>query len=217
MKFTKEELVENLKKLLTNDGKKPLRMSERTLKEQSEDLINLLADDEIELVDFVDKIKPTFERINSNVEHDVSDAIAKLKPAEPKKPEPVTDAEPKKDNPNEAVLETLQKQIAELIADRDKAQKENAASEKRKAIKAYLKGKNVENDEWIEGIMGIASIDGDTDVEKQGETLLGLYNKQNSKAGDYTPTRAGDTGKQGSTFDDVAQLLKQRRDASENV
>ena len=66
MKFTKEEAFEKLKGLLTNNGKKDLQMSERSINEQLEVLMPLIANDEMELDDFIVKVKTSFEVMNSN-------------------------------------------------------------------------------------------------------------------------------------------------------
>ena len=75
MKFTKEQAFENLKGFLTNNGKKTLRMSEKSINKQLETLMPLVANDEMELADFVEKVKPTFETMNSNAEKDNSDFV----------------------------------------------------------------------------------------------------------------------------------------------
>ena len=64
MKFTKEQAFEKLKAILTNSGKKPLRMSEQSINKQLETLMPLIASEETELDDFVEKVKPTFETMN---------------------------------------------------------------------------------------------------------------------------------------------------------
>ena len=94
MKFTKKEACEKLTALLTNGGKKPLRMSAKTLESHVETLMTLLDNDELELDDFVNKVKPMLESTNSNVEHDVSRGIKDYQDKNPyKKPEKKEDDE----------------------------------------------------------------------------------------------------------------------------
>ena len=57
MKFTKEEAFEKIKGLLTNNGKKDLQMSERSVNEQLEVLMPWIANEEKECTDFIRKVK----------------------------------------------------------------------------------------------------------------------------------------------------------------
>ena len=79
MKFTKEQAFEILRSNLTNGGKKTLRMSEKSINAQLDTLIPLVANDEMELNDFIEKVKPTFATMNSNAEKDNSDFIKQWK------------------------------------------------------------------------------------------------------------------------------------------
>ena len=73
MKFTKEQAFEILRSNLTNGGKKTLRMSEKSINAQLDTLIPLVANDDMELNDFIEKVKPTFATMNSNAEIDNSE------------------------------------------------------------------------------------------------------------------------------------------------
>ena len=85
MKFTKDEALEKLRGILTNGGKKTLRMSEKSMERQLETLMPLVADDETELDDFIGKVKASFEVMNSNVEKDNSDFVNQWKKDHPDK------------------------------------------------------------------------------------------------------------------------------------
>lgn len=218
MKFTKEQLREKLTGLLTNDGKKPLRMSSRTLSEQADLFYDLLDNEDTELDDFAGKILPAFNSVNSNVEHDVSSAIAELRKKETPDPKP----QPKKqeDNPpalqNEDALAKMQEQIASLVRERDEERAKSAVAAKRNELKQFLFGKNIRNGEWIDGTLDVISIGADTDVEKLGENLVRLYNSQMAGTNPITPeTSGGGNGNGGYDYSKVVNIIKGQR--GENV
>ena len=102
MKFTKEEAFEKLKGILTNNGKKTLRMSEKSIEKQLENLMPLVANEEMELSDFVEKVKNTFSVMNSNAEKDNADFVKEWEKNHPASEHPKD--EPKKDDePSDAM------------------------------------------------------------------------------------------------------------------
>lgn len=213
MKFTKEQACEKLTAILTNDSKKPLRMSERSLQEQTEDLMNLLADDETELDAFIEKVKPTLERFNSNVEHDVSEGIRAYRDSQQhdsngdgnKKTESAVDDER---------LKLIEKELLELKKERDAARQAETAKTKKEELKKWLSGKEVNDDEWVEGMIALKDVNADTDVEQTGQAILKLYNRSRSEGGNITPGLAGKkTGDGEGEFSKLAELRKQRREA----
>lgn len=200
MKFTKKEAVEKLTANLTNGGKKPLRMSARSLEEQTEDLMSLLDDDEMELDAFVEKVQKQFERFNSNVGHDVSEAIKALE----KKKEPDT---------GNTVEEKLLKRIEALEKEREDNLARNVAETKRKELKAHLLEKKV-NETWLDNILDLVPLDKDSDVETLGTSLVERYNKMKaSQGGEYerTPGYPSGSGEEKDNFSDVAELKKVRQ------
>ena len=212
MKFTKEEACEKLTAVLTNSGKKTLRMSERSLQEQTEDLMNLLADDETELDAFIEKVKPTLERFNSNVEHDVSEGIRAYRNSQQhddngddNKPTPSADDER---------LKLIEKELLELKKERDAARQAESAKTKKEELKKWLSGKEVNDDEWVEDMIALKGVSADTDVEQTGQAILKLYNRTRSEGGDITPGATGKkTGDEGDEFSRIAERMKQRREA----
>ena len=84
MKFTIEEVCKELAGRLTTKGEK-LNMSERSIREQAERLVALVADDETEMSDFVDKVLPLFKTMDNNVRNDVSGLAKELKETMSKK------------------------------------------------------------------------------------------------------------------------------------
>ena len=67
MKFTKDEAYKELVARMTAKGEK-LNLSERSINEQLENLISLVATDETEMSDFVEKILPLIKTADNNIE-----------------------------------------------------------------------------------------------------------------------------------------------------
>lgn len=204
MKFTKEQAIEKLKAILTNGGKKTLRMSEKSIERQLETLMPLIADDETELDVFIEKVKASFEVMNSNVEKDNSDFVNQWKKDHPENGGSGGDGGKKeKDVPPEtqALLDRIQ-----ALEDRNSAiEREKTISQKRRDLKKKLKDKGVSNDEWCDMVMSEISIADDTDVDAKAESLLKLYNKQKAEVRfNVGPlgSGGGETGKKG-LFDDI--------------
>lgn len=216
MKFTTEQAIEKLKAYLTNDGKKPLRISDRTLKEHVENLAALVADEEMELDDFFTKVKSSFDSINANVGDDVSKAIKDYKENNPyKKP---TDNKPNKPeddgngdkNPNKELLDRL----AALEAKEAERVKGAAIADKRNSIKQYLAGENVKNEKWIEKMLDMMKIEEDSDSDALGKQLLEFYNAEYADTGLVTPRRTnpGDDSNEPDSFAAVRQQRKAKLD-----
>lgn len=216
MKFTKEEAFESLKGILTNSGKKPLRMSERSLKEQSEILIELCADEGMDVDTFVNKVSKLLNSTNSNVEKDSSDRIKdfvnqwkKEHPDQEPKPAGSSDS----DNPQ---IKTLMDEIKAMREEMNAGKRENAIKAKRNELASALKGKGVKDDEWINAYLSEINITEDMDVDAKADSSLKVYNRSRADMGDGVNPRSasnGDTKKYKTMFDDIR---KEREKMQEN-
>lgn len=174
MKFTKENAYKELVAKMTAKGEK-LNLSERSINEQLEKLIPLIANDETELVDFIEKSLPFFKTADANVRNDVSVGIKDYIDKNPKVEEPKPQ-EPKSQEGNEEMrkilerLEGLEKRNSEL-------ETAELIKQKKNEIKSYLKDKGVKNEDWISEMLEQISISKDTEVQSKGDSLLGMYNK----------------------------------------
>lgn len=174
MKFTKENAYKELVAKMTAKGEK-LNLSERSINEQLEKLITLIANDETELVDFIEKSLPFFKTADANVRNDVSVGIKDYIDKNPKVEEPKPQ-EPKSQEGNEEMrkilerLEGLEKRNSEL-------ETAELVKQKKNEIKSYLKDKGVKNEDWISEMLEQISISKDTEVQSKGDSLLGMYNK----------------------------------------
>ena len=185
MKFTKQQAFEKLKGILTEDGKKPLRMSEKSINETLENLMPLIASDETELDAFVDKVKPTFVTMNGNAEHDQSAFVNKWK----------------QEHPEQQQQQQQQQQGNET----------QTIEDKKKQILTKLKEKGIKNEEWCNGMIAEIAIDKDTDVDAKVDNLVAFYNKTKADTrGGYTPKGGTGGGSEGKgEFDDIRKAREQ--------
>lgn len=188
MKFTKEEAFESLKGILTNNGKKTLRMSEKSINKQLESLIPLIANDDMELKDFVDKVKDTFSVMNSNAEKDNSDFVKQWE-----KDHPVTNPELKKNDepkPDDAMAKML-KRIEELESREAQRVKEQSIAQKKKDLLKAMKEKGIKDEQWAKDFVAEIGLSDDFDIEEKADSYLKLYNKSKaSSAGENETTPA---------------------------
>jgi hypothetical protein len=191
MKFTKEDAYKELVSKMTTKGEK-LNLSERSINEQLEKLIPLIANDETELVDFIEKSLPFFKTADANVRNDVSVGIKDYIDKNPKVEEPKPQ-EPKSQEGNEEMrkilerLEGLEKRNSEL-------ETAELIKQKKNEIKSYLKDKGVKNEDWISEMLEQISISKDTEVQSKGDSLLGMYNKLYAGVEEFLlPGQAGGT------------------------
>lgn len=202
MKFTKEDARKELSSQMTAKGEK-LNLSERSLNEQLDTLIPLLANEETELADFVSKVLPIFKTADANVRNDVS---AGIKDYEAKKNEQNGGNNGKKTEEG-AQENPFEKRLAELEAKLANADREARVSAKRAEIISKLKEKGVKDDEWAKTLLGEVNITDDFDVDAKVSSYVTLYNK--SHAGyDPNATPGGANGG-GDTKKELDDLIKE--------
>ena len=188
MKFTKEEAFEKLKGLLTNNGKKDLQMSERSVNEQLEVLMPLIANAEMELDDFIGKVKTSFEVMNSNAKKDNSDFIKEWEKNHPVTEPPKNDP-PKNNEPSDAMAALL-KRIDELEKKNAERDKEVVLAQKRRDLLKAMKDKGIKDENWSKSFIEEISITEDFDVDAKADAYLKIYNK----------SQAGQTGNGSTPF-----------------
>ena len=170
MKFTKDDASKELVAKMTTKGEK-LNLSQRSINEQVEHLYMLIANEEMELADFVEKILPFVKTSDANVRNDVSQGIKDYKNqnpiVEPKK-EPVVEP----NDPNKELLERL-----EAL---EKKNRENELKLHNQNVKSNLSSKmkelGIKNAKWIEMMLDNVSITEDFDVDANAAKYLELYN-----------------------------------------
>lgn len=216
MKFTEDEAFEKLKGILTNNGKKPLRMSEKSVKKQLETLMPLVANEEMELSDFVDKVKNTFSVMNSNAEKDNADFVKQWEKDHPTPTQ--TKPDDTKNEPNEQMV-ALQRRLEELEAKETAREKERAVSQKRSDLLKAMKEKGIKDEQWAKDFIAEIAITDDFDIDSKADAYLKIYNKsQASTTTTTTPgSSTGDGNQQKDLLADAKKVMKQRRDAREGL
>lgn len=225
MKFTKEEAFENIKSKLTEKGKK-LFMSERSINEQLETLMPLVANEEMELADFVDKVYKSFETMNLNANNDQSNFVKTWKEQNPTpKPNQSQQATPQgstqssMDENNRKVFEEMQNQIKTLMDEREATRKESMIAGKRKELQAAMKSKGIKDEQWIADYANEILVTEDMDVSAKAETALKIYNRINATSGgNATPNASSSSGKDpNKSLEHVAAYMKSRREERESI
>ena len=209
MKFTKEDAYKALVAKMTAKGEK-LNLSQRSINEQIEALLPLVANDEMELADFVEKVLPLVKTADANVRNDVSQGIKDYKDNNP------TPTNPKahEANPNPTGDEAQ----AELLKRIDALEQRNKAQElelKVKGIKSQLMSKmkelGIKIDKWMESLIANVNITEDFDVEAKAKNYLELYNSMQSDI-DVNITPEGADGRKpdyiGNSIKEAAALAK---------
>ena len=151
MKFTKEQAFEILRSNLTNGGKKTLRMSEKSINAQLDTLIPLVANDEMELNDFIEKVKPTFATMNSNAEKDNSDFIKQWKEQHPEQNPDPNNPEPKKPTSTDNTeMKALMDRIEALEKENNENKLKAEVAEKRSELVAKMKETGITDTEGVD-------------------------------------------------------------------
>ena len=176
MKFTKEQAFEILRSNLTNGGKKTLRMSEKSINAQLDTLIPLVANDDMELNDFIEKVKTTFATMNSNAEKDNSDFIKQWKEQHPD-PNPNQSQEPTNPTTENPEIKAMLDRIAALEKENNENKLKSEVAEKRRELVEKMKEKGITDTEWIDSFLGEVTINKDVDVDAKAESFLKIYNK----------------------------------------
>lgn len=216
MKFTKDEAYKDLVGKLTEKGEK-LNLSERTLKRQLETLIKFVANDEMELEDFVKEVLPDIKELDGQYRKDNSDFIKEWErshsattPAEQRSTQ--TQPQSKTDNTE---MSALLERLAALENETKAAKREKAISEAKHNLRKSLKDKGVKDSEWLDLMLQKVAITEDFDVEQESDYYLKLYNKSNPIPSGVTPKGAnggGENPQVNSSIKAASEMAKRKRE-----
>lgn len=200
MKFTQEEFSEELKKRLTNGGKKKLVQSDRTFNAQVERIYKRLekrGGEETELNDAVAEYLPDFEEIEGNMRSDNAAFVKDWKKSHPEK-NISDDGEAGGEQGGAGGGDAMSKILAKLEALEKKQNERDMADKvagKRKELKSALKKDGVEDSDWIDSYIRKLNITDETDIDEEKDDALKLYNRSNSQTPpNQTPGGAGGKG-----------------------
>lgn len=217
MKFTKEQAFEKLKGILTENGKKPLRMTEISINRQLDALMPILASEETELDDFVEKSKESFSTMNSNAEYDNSKFAKSFEQEFKEKWEkehqttpPITPPTNGGGSENE-LMKQMQEELRQLKEDNAKSKAEKEITGKRSELVSKLKEKKIEDEKWIDAYIKKLPINADTDVETEANDALAFYNISNSHVGSGVTPQGG--GSSTSVDENEFSRIKKERES----
>lgn len=178
MKFTKEDACKDLISKIPTKGE-TLQLSERSINEQLETLMPLLANDDTELADFITSVLPIFKTADANVRANVSAQVKEYKEKNPIQEPPKKQEPSKKEDDEVAKLLERINALEQKNADNEKAK---ALAKRRSDVTAIMKEKGVKDGEWINDFLEAVSLDGDDfDAATRAESYVKIYNKTKSK------------------------------------
>lgn len=172
MKFTKEDAIKELVAKMTAKGEK-LNLSQRSMNEQVEHLYTLIANEEMEIADFVEKVLPFVKTSDANVRNDVSQGIKDYKSQNPI-------VEPKKDPTTKIEPNDANKELLERLEALEKKNRENELEIYNRNVKSNLSSKmkelGIKNAKWIDMMLENVAITENFDVDANANKYLELYN-----------------------------------------
>lgn len=200
LKFTKEEAYKELIGAIPNKGEK-LNLSERSINEQLDTLMPLLAGEETELSDFIKSVLPVFKTADANVRNDISVGIKDYKDKNPlphKKVEKPTDGE-------DSELSKALKRIEELEKKNAESEHKSLLAQRRSEIISKMSEKGCKDKEWINGFLEEVNLDGEEfDADARAEKYINMYNKAKSYSpNNVTPKPAGGGSGEDKELNDV--------------
>lgn len=211
MKFTQSEAFKKIKGILTKGGK-DLQMSERSIMEQIDSLTALIANDDMELDDFVAKVENTFKTMNGNAKKDYSDFVNKWKEDHPEA-EPANEKEGNSDKGNDA-LAALRAEIDALKTTLSQSQKDTKIADIRKSLRSKVEEKGVKNGKWLDKVIAKYPLSEESDVDTEADEILEQYNLlQGDIPANVTPGKSTGGGTQ--EFDSVKQASEMAKKAHE--
>lgn len=211
MKFTQSEAFKKIKGILTKGGK-DLQMSERSIMEQIDSLTALIANDDMELDDFVAKVENTFKTMNGNAKKDYSDFVNKWKEDHPE----TASAANKGDGGvmGNADIEALRAEIEALKTSLSQSAKDAKIAGIRKSLRSKVEEKGVKNSKWLDKVLAKYPLSEESDVDTEADEILEQYNLlQGDMPANVTPGKS--TGGGAQEFDSVKQASEMAKKAHE--
>lgn len=210
MKFTQSEAFKKIKGILTKGGK-DLQMSERSIMEQIDSLTALIANDDMELDDFVAKVENTFKTMNGNAKKDYSDFVNKWKEDHPETDPAVKKGDDVKGN---ADIEALRAEIDALKTSLSQSAKDAKIAGIRKSLRSKVEEKGVKNGKWLDKVIAKYPLSEESDIDTEADEILEQYNLlQGDIPANVTPGKSTGGGTQ--EFDSVKQASEMAKKAHE--
>ena len=204
MKFTKEQAYKELVAKMTANGER-LNLSERSINEQLDTLIPLVANEETEINDFLERTLPLFKTADANVRNDVSVGIHKYKEEHPVQEPTKKKVEPQTDTQGDTEMAKLLGRLEAMESELANAKREKLVLDTKSTLIAKLKEKGVKDESWANALLSEINITDDFDVDSKVDAYVNLYNKSQASVGaNATPKSAG-----GEKPDYLGEAIKQ--------
>lgn len=220
MKFTKEDAYKDLVAKLTAKGEK-LNLSERTLKQQLETLIKFVANDDMELEDFVKAVIDDVKSLDGQYRKDNSDFIKEWEKNHPTPTEPKLNPTPTPSGNENPEMKALLERLAILENENKAAKREKTINETKSLLKKSLKDKGVKDSEWLDLMLQKVAITEDFDVEQESDYYLKLYNKSNPIPGDGATPKSSNGGGENPQVNNsikaASEMMKRKREEQERL
>lgn len=200
MKFTKEEVLEQLRNELTKGGK-TLHLSDRTINENVDDLLPLLANDETELSDFTSTVLPFIRHTNANFEKEKADFIKTYKPVEKEKPVEKPNTPPVGDD----TISELKAKLEKLESMYETEKRNRTIGALKRSLKSKLKEKGISDEVWLDTFIPELNITEQFDVDSKIDSYVKIFNKSKANTpADVTPLSTnGGTSEKKVNWEDV--------------
>lgn len=204
MKFTKEEAYKELVGKIPSKGQ-TLNLSERSINEQLDTLMPLIANEETELNDFIEKVLPVFKTADGNVKNDVSVSIQKYKEEHPVLEPTKKKQEPQTGKNDDGEMAKLLGRLEAMESELANAKREKLVLDTKSTLIAKLKEKGVKDESWANALLSEINITDDFDVDSKVDAYVNLYNKSQATVGaNATPQSTG-----GAKPDYLGEAIKQ--------
>lgn len=208
MKFTEEQAVEALRSKMTENGEK-LQLSERTLKSMVSKYFKKFADEDTELEDFINDNIEDFKVVDGQIRKDNSDFIKNYKPNTNPKQNDNGKKDSEGNNSNSDCVASLAEELRSLRQELEAQKAEKAINKIKNDLQKAISNKGVKDNDWINSMLDIISVNPDTDIELESTRLTEVYNKQMAQyAPNVTPNHSGCGGDDEINVDDIIQELK---------
>lgn len=171
----KEDAYKELVGKMTANGEK-LNISDRTINENLETLMTLIATDDMELNDFVEKVLPILKTADSNARADNASFVKSQQEETIKLKAEIEELKkshtpPAGDDKNKDLLDRLTRMEQALSA----AGKEKENENKRRQLAEKLKD-SIKNEKWIQREVNRYIISDDFDLDKSANEITESYN-----------------------------------------
>lgn len=213
MKFTKEEAVKELTAKYAKPRYGEPEKWSRTIDECVEHAMKLMGEESnIELSQFVESVVPFLETTAGFVLKETSGVATDFKKQIDELKKQIEEAG-KKNTDENGDNDALLKRIEALEKEKEAADNAAKISAKKSEIASKLKEKGVKDSDWVSLMLNKASLNAETDTEKEVSDYLEIYNKTHASGDDDDQPanpKGEPTAKMKSIIEAAGKIAKER-------